>query len=53
MTATFESCLPGRLMIRQLTDKNFEWREFVKMMPSLFAAREVLHFNLDNYIVFT
>ena len=33
-------------MRRQLTDLNFKWEELVKMIPSLFAVREITPFQL-------
>ena len=31
--ATFDSCFDSRLMLRQLTDLTFKWRELIKRMP--------------------
>ena len=28
-------------MLKQLNDLNFKWNEFIKMMPSLLAVREI------------
>ena len=28
-------------MLKQLNDLNFKWNEFLKMMPSLLAVREI------------
>ena len=37
----FDGCFNGRLMLKQLSNLNFKWKEFIKMMPSLLAVREI------------
>ena len=37
----FDSCFNGRLMVKQSNDLNFKWSEFVKLMLSLLAVREI------------
>ena len=40
-TLFFDSCFNGRLMLKQLNHLNFKWNEFIKMVPSLLAVREI------------
>ena len=44
----FDSRFNGRLILRQLTNPNFTWRELLKMIP---AVREIFPFS--NCVVFT
>ena len=37
----FDGCFNGQLMLKQLSNLNFKWKEFIKMMPSLLAVREI------------
>ena len=37
----FDSCFNGRLLLKQLSDLNFKWKEFIKMMSSLLPVREI------------
>ena len=37
----FDSRFNGRLMVKQSNDLNFKWNEFVKLMLSLLAVREI------------
>ena len=38
-----DSCINGRFMLKQLNDLNSKWKELIKRMPSLLAAREICY----------
>ena len=40
-----KKCFNGRLMLIQLTDLNFKWRELIKMLPFLLKVREIDSFE--------
>ena len=49
-TDTFDSSFNDLLMLRQLTDLNFKWKELIQLMPSLRATRKIFPLNVKKCV---
>ena len=44
-TDAFDSCFNGWLMLKQLTDLSFKWRDVIKMMHSFLPVEDIYPFK--------